>query len=152
MKSALIVSSRVPWIWVALLCATSVSALITATSGFKWVPTPKVRSAGSLRTVSSALAVIVVIFKSAVMSISFISIPWLLNLSRSSLIISLSMFSWLISFLFLLVSSKMLHASLSTTSKIPCKTDSSMMFPDARPFVFPLKIAIGLGLTSLVGI
>ena len=144
-------SSRVPWICVARLCATSVNARIIAISGFRCVPTPKLNSAGSLKTSSSLEAVTVHTPTSLVISINFTLIDCALNLSSKSLITSFSILSLSICLLFLWTSSNMLHASRSITSKIPCNTASSRTLPDARPLVFPLNSGVALLFAGIYG-
>ena len=64
-----------PCLWVALLWATSVMALMAAISGFRCVPTPIVNISGSFVRTSSAAAPMVVTPRSVVRSLRCISMP-----------------------------------------------------------------------------
>ena len=125
-----------PSLWVARLWATSVIARIAAISGFRCVPTPMVSNSGSFVTVSSAAAPMVVTPVSHVRFFRWTSTPLSANFARSCPGTESGSTSTSGTGVFLY--SAMDQASLSMSSKVACRTASSIVFPAAMPLVWNL--------------
>ena len=127
-----------PCLWVVLLCATSVMALIAAISGFRCVPTPISSISGSFVLISSDDAPMVVTPTSVVRSFSLIFTP-ASSKCFSSFAGTDPSSSTMTSALVLLKDSAMDQASLSITSNSAWSMASSMVLPEAIPLVWNLN-------------